>query len=136
MLHDLLGVAHIHPVIVRNGVVLYAPGALNLGRSTRLANRAQRRVLRALYPTCAIPGCEARFELCKIHHVIWWEDGGLTDLDNLLPLCSRHHHARPRRGMAAQAHPRPPPDHHLPRRHHPHHEPTSTQMMVPSKPEQ
>ena len=92
VLHDLLGVAHIHPVVVRNGVVLYAPGALNLGRSTRLANRAQRRVLRALYPTCAIPGCEARFELCKIHHVIWWDDGGLTDLDNLLPLCSRHHH--------------------------------------------
>jgi predicted restriction endonuclease len=24
--------------------------------------------------------------------VIWWRHGGLTDLDNLLPLCSRHHH--------------------------------------------
>jgi hypothetical protein len=79
-------------VVVRNGVVIHAPGCLDLGRTTRLANRAQRRVLRALYPTCALPGCEARFDLCKIHHVVWWEHGGMTDLENLLPLCSRHHH--------------------------------------------
>ena len=54
---------------------------------------SQRRALRALYPTCAIPGCDPRYELCKLHHVIWWEHGGCTDLDNLLPLCVRHHHA-------------------------------------------
>jgi hypothetical protein len=84
---------HVSCVIVRNGVIIHAPGTLNLGRSTRLANRAQRRALRALYPTCAIPGCDTRYELCKLHHVIWWEHGGTTDLDNLLPLCSRHHHA-------------------------------------------
>jgi hypothetical protein len=93
VLHDLYGQADVFTVIVCNGVVLHAPGELNLGRATRLANRAQRRVLRALYPTCAIPGCEARFELCKIHHVIWWEHDGLTDLDNLLPVCVKHHHA-------------------------------------------
>ncbi|HQZ36850.1 MAG TPA: HNH endonuclease signature motif containing protein, partial [Ilumatobacteraceae bacterium] len=28
----------------------------------------------------------------KIHHVHWWRRGGCTDLDNLLPLCSKHHH--------------------------------------------
>jgi hypothetical protein len=64
-----------------------------LGRTTRLANRAQRRALRALYPTCAITGCPVRFAACKIHHVTSWEDGGLTDLVNLLPLCATHHHA-------------------------------------------
>jgi 5-methylcytosine-specific restriction endonuclease McrA len=79
-------------VVVRNGVVVHAPGQVDLGRSTRLANRSQRRVLRALYPTCAIPGCEARFEQCTIHHVRWWRHGGHTNLDNLVPLCSRHHH--------------------------------------------
>jgi hypothetical protein len=92
VLHDLFPEARVCPVIVRNGVVLFAPGTMNLGRTSRLANRDQRRVLRSLYPTCAIPGCEARFELCKIHHVIWWEHDGLTDLDNLLPVCVRHHH--------------------------------------------
>ena len=78
--------------MVRNGVVLHAPGNLNLGRTTRLANRAQRRALRGLYATCAIPGCGVRYDHCKLHHVIWWRHGGRTDLDNLLPVCSRHHH--------------------------------------------
>ncbi len=78
-------------VIVRNGVVLHAPGELDLGRTTRLANRAQRRALRALYPTCAIPGCDVRYSRCKLHHVRWWRHGGRTDLANLLPLCAHHH---------------------------------------------
>ncbi|MEP4593339.1 MAG: HNH endonuclease signature motif containing protein, partial [Ilumatobacter sp.] len=77
----------------RNGVVLHAPGNLDLGRATRLANRAQRRALRGLYATCAIPGCSTGFDRCKLHHVVWWRNGGATDLDNLLPVCSRHHHA-------------------------------------------
>jgi hypothetical protein len=91
VLHDLWHEAHVVPVVVRNGVVLHAPGELDLGRSTRLANRAQRRALRAMYPTCAVPGCEVHFQHCKIHHVVWWRHGGRTDLRNLLPLCHRHH---------------------------------------------
>ena len=91
VLVELFGDADVYPVIVRNGVVLYAPGQLDLGRSTRLANRAQRRALRALYATCGIPGCGTSFDRCKIHHVIWWRHGGLTDLENLLPLCVHHH---------------------------------------------
>ena len=80
------------PVVVRNGVVLHAPGNLNLGRATRLANRAQRRALRGLYATCGVPGCAVRYDRCKLHHIVWWRHGGRTDLDNLLPLCSLHHH--------------------------------------------
>ena len=91
VLHDLWEAANVVPVIVRNGVVLHAPGELELGRTTRLANRAQRRALRAMYRTCAIPGCEVRFAHCKIHHVVWWRHGGRTDLANLVPLCHRHH---------------------------------------------
>ncbi len=91
VLLDLFGVADVHAVVVRNGVVLHAPGELNLGRTTRLANRAQRRALRATYATCAIPGCATRFDHCKIHHVKWWRNGGFTDLNNLLPICVRHH---------------------------------------------
>src|SRR5690606_15703558 len=55
VLIDMMGEGDVEAVVVRNGVVLHAPGALDLGRSTRLANRAQRRALRALYATCAIP---------------------------------------------------------------------------------
>jgi hypothetical protein len=30
---------------------------------------------------------------CQPHHIAWWRNGGSTDLVNLLPLCSRHHHS-------------------------------------------
>ena len=92
VLQDLAGDADVHAVIVRNGVVLHAPGQLDLGRTCRVASRAQRRALRGLYATCAIPGCAVKYDNCKLHHVVWWENGGPTDLRNLLPLCERHHH--------------------------------------------
>ena len=85
------GGTDVHAVVVRNGVVIHAPGQLTLGRTTRIANRAQRRVLRGLYATCAIPGCCVRYDNCAVHHIIWWRHGGPTNLENLLPLCSRHH---------------------------------------------
>jgi hypothetical protein len=86
------GEADVHTVVVRNGVVLHAPGQLNLGRTCRVANRAQRRALRGLYATCAIPDCMVRFDYCKLHHITSWENDGRTDLINLLPVCDRHHH--------------------------------------------
>jgi hypothetical protein len=74
-------------------VVLGAEGeVLDVGRAQRLATRAQRRALRAMYRTCAHPGCTVTFEQCRIHHVKPWEHGGLTDLACLIPLCSVHHH--------------------------------------------
>ena len=83
--------ASVYSISVRNRVIIEASGRLNLGRETRLANRAQRRALRGLYATCAIPGCHVRYTRTKLHHVIWWRHSGLTDLDNLLPLCEIHH---------------------------------------------
>ena len=79
--------ADITPVVV-------APGGQQImaGRTIRVANAAQRRVLRVLYRGCAL--CDTRFEHCQIHHVRWHgRDLGRTDIDNLLPLCTRHHHA-------------------------------------------
>jgi hypothetical protein len=91
VLAEMCDAADVHAVVVRNGVVLHAPGELDLGRTTRLANRAQRRALHALYSTCAIPGCSVRYSRCKLHHVVWWRNGGRTDLSNLLPVCTHHH---------------------------------------------
>jgi len=72
--------------------ILNAKGELlDLGRSQRTANRAQRRALKAMYRTCGHPDCQVLLGDCQIHHVIWWERFGLTDLDNLIPLCSPHH---------------------------------------------
>jgi Domain of unknown function (DUF222) len=75
------------PIIIDpKGVVL------NVGRDHRLANRHQRRALRSMYSSCAFHGCDVGFSRCEIHHLDPWEHGGSTDLDRLLPLCSRHHH--------------------------------------------
>ena len=83
--------ADTYTVIVADGVVVDAPGHLDLGRTTRVANRAQRRALRGLYSTCAIPGCCVRYTRTKLHHITWWRHGGLTNLQNLIPLCEIHH---------------------------------------------
>ena len=58
----------------------------------RTANRQQRRMLAAMYRTCAHPLCEVPFTNCRIHHVEWFTRGGATVLANLLPLCETHHH--------------------------------------------
>ena len=65
---------------------------VDVGRHARVANRAQRRALRAMYPSCAFGDCHQTFDRCEIHHLQPWLAGGPTDLANLLPLCSRHHH--------------------------------------------
>ena len=66
---------------------------LDAGRSIRTANRQQRRALRAMYRTCAHPDCTMPLSACKAHHIRWWwRHLGPTDLDNLIPLCERHHH--------------------------------------------
>lgn len=93
VLADLVADGHatVYTVVVRNGVVLHAPGNLNLGRTARLANRAQRRALNALYATCAVPGCGVHFRYTKMHHIEYWEAGGCTELANLLPVCPHHH---------------------------------------------
>jgi hypothetical protein len=80
--------AEILPVVV-NG----AGEVLDAGRSRRTVNRAQRRALRAMHRTCGHPDCGVGFDACRIHHVRFWvRDRGPSDVDNLIPLCERHHH--------------------------------------------
>jgi hypothetical protein len=69
----------------RRGVVLDAV-------RSRLATNDQRCVLAAMYQTCAWDGCQVPIERCYIHHVTFDRHGGRTELANLLPVCSKHHH--------------------------------------------
>jgi hypothetical protein len=39
---------------------------------------------------CRFPGCGAQ-RFTQAHHIVFWRDGGRTDLDNLLLMCSFHH---------------------------------------------
>ena len=61
-----------------------------LGRKYRHATTAQRIALAVRDGGCAV--CGASNSFCQAHHVIWWEDGGPTDIDNLVLLCSDCHH--------------------------------------------
>src|SRR5882757_6212752 len=64
------------------------------GRATRVISRRLRRALEYRHPTCAVPGCGATRGL-HAHHIVHWEDGGLTELFNLVlvfPYQRRRHH--------------------------------------------
>ena len=90
-LEQLRPTATVYTVTVRNGVVIDAPGRLDLGRETRLANRAQRRALHGLYATCAIPGCRVRYTPNEVASRDLVAPRRPNDLANLLPLCEMHH---------------------------------------------
>lgn len=78
--------AKIIPVVLgTNGVVL------DVGRSSRLATSHQRRALESMYATCAIPDCTTPVGHCQPHHITYWNSGGSSDMNNLVPLCSTHH---------------------------------------------
>ncbi len=61
-----------------------------LGRGRRHASSRQRAVLAMRDKGCV--GCGASANWCQAHHIVHWEHGGKTDLDNLCLLCSYCHH--------------------------------------------
>ena len=66
-------------------------GALNIGRRTRSIPPAIRRVLALRDHGCRFPGCtHTRF--LHGHHIQHWLHGGETSVDNLVTLCTAHHH--------------------------------------------
>ncbi|MBI2236977.1 MAG: DUF222 domain-containing protein [Actinobacteria bacterium] len=64
--------------------------AVRLGRMSREPPSWMMRQLRYRDHECRFPGCGAR-RFTQAHHIVWWEHGGRTDLDNLLLLCTFHH---------------------------------------------
>ncbi len=65
---------------------------LELGRTARTASADQWRALRLRDQGCTWPGCDRPPGWCQAHHIVWWENGGRTDLDGLTLLCHHHHH--------------------------------------------
>jgi hypothetical protein len=43
-------------------------------------------------PTCVIDGCHAPARQCDVHHVQFHSQGGSSNADNAVVLCSEHHH--------------------------------------------
>lgn len=64
---------------------------LDVGRTHRLVTKKQYRALLKRHDGhCAHPGCPNMKKL-HAHHVTPWMVGGLTNLDNLVLICERHH---------------------------------------------
>jgi hypothetical protein len=63
---------------------------LKLGRLSREPSPSMLRQLRYRDGECRFPGCGAR-RFTQAHHVVWWGDGGTTDLENLVLVCFFHH---------------------------------------------
>jgi HNH endonuclease len=59
-------------------------------RVGRCASYAQQRALSKRSGHCQYPGCSAAREL-EAHHIVAFERGGATELENLILLCARHH---------------------------------------------
>ncbi len=100
---EIIGTGPVPPAILGRlsadtrvaGMIFSGDGqALWLGTSTRTPNAAQRLAIAVRDKGCV--RCGAPMHLADIHHIVEWEHGGPTDIDNLQALCGpchrQHHH--------------------------------------------
>jgi hypothetical protein len=64
---------------------------LDLGRTQRLVPERLRSALVARDRGCGFPACDQPARMTEAHHVKQWQDGGPTNLANLVLLCHKHH---------------------------------------------
>ena len=63
---------------------------LKLGRKQRIVPPLLLKALKRRDKRCRFPGC-SHVRYLAAHHITHWIDGGETDVNNLVMLCSRHH---------------------------------------------
>jgi hypothetical protein len=88
--------------------LLVDPGSgalLDVGRSQRVVPDRLRRFVLTRDRQCQFPYCARSASRCDIHHIVPWSHGGSTDADNLVLVCSRHHHAVHEAGWWARRQP-------------------------------
>ncbi len=64
---------------------------LDMGRTRRLHTKAQRIAMGLRDGGCTAEGCDWPPALCHAHHVVAWQHGGGTSVENGRLLCPRHH---------------------------------------------
>ncbi|MFT2816015.1 DUF222 domain-containing protein [Leifsonia sp. A12D58] len=80
------------PAFRRVGTDPFTGEILNFDRRRYRPTKAQRELLAVKFGTCANPDCDRLAINCDIDHVAEWaRDHGLTNEDNLIPLCARDH---------------------------------------------
>jgi HNH endonuclease len=66
---------------------------LEVGRTSRVVQPAQRTALAVRDGGCVFPACQRPLAWCDAHHLQHWLHGGPTDLANLALLCRTRHRA-------------------------------------------
>jgi hypothetical protein len=74
------------------------------GRARRFPTDAQRREVMRRDRHCRFPGC-TNVTFTNVHHIVPWEPGGKTDLDNLALMCLHHHHVVHSHGWSMSGNP-------------------------------
>ena len=75
---------------------------LDYGTSTRTIPAPLWSALVIRDERCRFPGCDRPSTWCEGHHVRWVTHGGATELDNLVLVCTRHHHRLHQPGWQAK----------------------------------
>lgn len=70
---------------------------VDVGRRRYRPSRRQHDIVKAVHPSCSMPGCLRPSIDCDEDHRLDWADGGQTSTCNLHPLCRRHHNLKTRR---------------------------------------
>lgn len=77
---------------LRRMIVDTTSGALlELGRRAYEPSRQLKDHVKMRDRKCRAPGCVRNAMRCDVDHVQAWDDGGETNVDNLVALCRRHH---------------------------------------------
>ncbi len=67
---------------------------LDVGQSVRIVPPWMRLAVVARDGTdCAFPGCTIPASWCEAHHIVPWQHGGPTSVENTVMLCPHHHAA-------------------------------------------
>lgn len=74
-----------------------------IGHKQRSATQAQRLALYRRDRGCI--GCGLRPNVCDAHHIQWWDQGGPTDITNLVLLCPRCHRKVHKQGYTIEQDP-------------------------------
>ncbi len=86
-LSTMLCDSNLHRVLTRG-----RSAVLDYGTSTRTIPATLWSALVIRDEGCRFPGCDRPSSWCEAHHVRWVTHGGPTEMNNLVLLCSRHHH--------------------------------------------
>ena len=63
---------------------------ISVGRTQRIVPERTRRTVIHRDGGCRVPGCDDHRWL-DVHHIVHWANGGPTDTNNLIAMCSKHH---------------------------------------------